>query len=297
MRTGTKPAHYDPFFMNPKSFTVSSLSRRGVGRSVRRAFTLVELLTVIAVIAILMAILFPLVGMIRESANRSTCGSNLRQIALAVLSYANDNGGFLPSGRGSATGNYTGLYRRVEDPSHEPNGVIMADHSQMLSSHIARYITLGRSKGVWRCPSNNAMWDAMDNASKSTYLINNQSSTIPSYFFGSFLLSHGTAGSPIRSPKSLRTELRAGAAGNQNFATHPNSGVNETYGPDWSTVREPNRIWMIADMDSGNYGGMEGVPSVTAANAVRRPHKDGRNYVFFDGHVEWRAFNNAPANP
>lgn len=282
--------------MQTRTSSFHLTARRSGGR-LPRAFTLVELLTVIAIVAILMAILFPLIGMIRESANRSTCASNLRQIALAVLSYTNDHRGYLPSGRGSATGNFTGLYRRIEDPSHEPNGVIMAEHSQMLSSHIARYVGLGRSTSVWRCPSNGAMWDAMNDQSKSTYLINNQGSTVPSYFFGSYATNQGVAGSPNRSPKTLRTEFRAGAEGNRNFADNPNTGEREVYGPDWGTVRDHPRIWMIADMDSGNYGGMEGVPSVSSSNAVPRPHKNGRNYAFFDGHVEWRAFNNAPANP
>lgn len=59
----------------------------------RRGFTLVELLTVIAIIGILAAIIIPVVGNVRTSAKRTQGLSNLRQIAVAGLSYAQDNRG------------------------------------------------------------------------------------------------------------------------------------------------------------------------------------------------------------
>lgn len=62
----------------------------------RCAFTLIELLTVIAIIGILAAILIPTVGRVRESARASQCLSNQRQIAFAFSLYANDNKGYLP---------------------------------------------------------------------------------------------------------------------------------------------------------------------------------------------------------
>jgi len=55
------------------------------------AFTLIELLTVIAIIGILAAIIIPTVGKVRETARVAQGVSNLRQIALATISYANDN--------------------------------------------------------------------------------------------------------------------------------------------------------------------------------------------------------------
>lgn len=58
---------------------------------VRRAFTLIELLVVIAIIALLAAILFPVFAQAREKARQTQCMSNLRQIGLGVLQYAQDN--------------------------------------------------------------------------------------------------------------------------------------------------------------------------------------------------------------
>ncbi len=56
----------------------------------RRGFTLIELLVVIAIIAILAAILFPVFARAREKARQASCESNLKQLGLAHLAYAQD---------------------------------------------------------------------------------------------------------------------------------------------------------------------------------------------------------------
>ncbi len=62
----------------------------------RRAFTIVELLVVIAVIAILVALLIPAVQSAREAGRRITCANHLKQFALGVANYAAANDEMLP---------------------------------------------------------------------------------------------------------------------------------------------------------------------------------------------------------
>ena len=57
----------------------------------RRAFTLVELLVVIGIIALLIAILMPALARAKEAANRTKCASNLRQLTMAAMLYAADD--------------------------------------------------------------------------------------------------------------------------------------------------------------------------------------------------------------
>jgi prepilin-type N-terminal cleavage/methylation domain-containing protein/prepilin-type processing-associated H-X9-DG protein len=70
----------------------------------KEGFTLIELLVVIAIIAILMAILMPALNRVKEQGKRATCLSNLRQLTLAWIMYADENDDNLVNGD---TGEYS----------------------------------------------------------------------------------------------------------------------------------------------------------------------------------------------
>jgi len=67
------------------------------GQHDRTAFTIVELLVVVGIIAILAAFVMSSLGSARESGRRAKCISNLRQVALSMTVYAEDNQGHLPA--------------------------------------------------------------------------------------------------------------------------------------------------------------------------------------------------------
>lgn len=61
-------------------------------RQAEPGFTLIELLVVIAIIAVLAALIFPVLGRMREKANLSKCSNNLRQLCVALNAYVAEHG-------------------------------------------------------------------------------------------------------------------------------------------------------------------------------------------------------------
>jgi prepilin-type N-terminal cleavage/methylation domain-containing protein/prepilin-type processing-associated H-X9-DG protein len=71
------------------------MNNSGVPRISRRAFTLVELLVVIGIIAVMISILLPTLSRARQSANSTACLSNLRQLATAAQMHATEHKGYM----------------------------------------------------------------------------------------------------------------------------------------------------------------------------------------------------------
>jgi prepilin-type N-terminal cleavage/methylation domain-containing protein len=118
-------------------------------RKKRQAFTLVELLMVIAIIAILIALFLPVLRRVRQAATNQVCKNNLRQIGYGVRMYTDDNRGRFPdpySLGGSRCRRLVGE-RDPDDPMSLPE---CYGWSALL--HNGGYLKVYRGSTVWRCP-------------------------------------------------------------------------------------------------------------------------------------------------
>src|SRR3954470_11600702 len=105
----------------------------------RQAFTLVELLVVIGIIAVLIGILLPTLGRARERAKTISCASNLRQLFTAARLYSTENKDSFPFGfvwANESKAQYLG---------HEGNGRNIAGKTDQITwfSSLDRYMTKG----------------------------------------------------------------------------------------------------------------------------------------------------------
>jgi prepilin-type N-terminal cleavage/methylation domain-containing protein len=92
----------------------------------RRGFTAVELLVVLAVLSLLVAVALPLFLRVRNANRYATCQANLKQINAALLKYAEENSGTLPSS--------------------VPRGMLWFQFKDLVKSHVT-------SEKVFACPS------------------------------------------------------------------------------------------------------------------------------------------------
>jgi prepilin-type N-terminal cleavage/methylation domain-containing protein len=118
----------------------------------RLGFTLIELLVVISIIAVLAALLLPSVAMVQQSAKKSKCGSNLRQIFVATIGDVDDNGGALPPCQLNLGGyNDQFWYDRVAPYVDTGESGVT---SGSINYGINRTSRLKRSSVIWGCPNN-----------------------------------------------------------------------------------------------------------------------------------------------
>ena len=116
----------------------------GRRRSVKSAFTLVELLVVVAIIALLTAILLPVFFSVRGKARQTVCVSNLRQIGLAISLYSQDYDDYYPWANDPSDTN-TSPNIWASQPAYQAQVFAM----QPLQDVLAPYI---KNKDLWRCP-------------------------------------------------------------------------------------------------------------------------------------------------
>jgi prepilin-type N-terminal cleavage/methylation domain-containing protein/prepilin-type processing-associated H-X9-DG protein len=116
----------------------------------KKAFTLVELLVVIGIIAVLISVLLPALAKAREEGNRIKCLSNMRQIGMAFQSYLHENKLHFPD---PASANHYDNWICWNTNNWHEQGDPTQPLRTLQDSAIAKYLGDQFNESVFQCPS------------------------------------------------------------------------------------------------------------------------------------------------
>ena len=250
----------------------------------RKGFTLIELLVVIAIIAILASILFPAFARARENARRASCQSNMKQLGLGMLQYAQDYDEKLPTGGAAANGNST--------CSAFANSVYGAGWGGQIFPYV-------KSVQVYVCPSDTYRpTSAQFNLGYTTvsYAYNGHIGGTQGGAATGTTAMGGIKGNIARLTQTSKTVLLAEVR--QHFAklTEQDEGVSSAAVAGFCKTTSPYTDGMrvgrsatfenIGEMATGPLGG-RAYDSAVHLTLPDGRHLEGSNFLLADGHVKW----------
>jgi len=214
----------------------------------QRGFTLIELLVVIAIISILAAILFPVFARARESARRTSCLSNLKQIGLGVMMYVQD---------------YDEIYPRAVQKNATPWDIsglqhvaFSGDDAWLWFTTIYPYV---KNVQVFRCPS---------------APINDNYPTYGNYGANAYVMKYHN-----KEPINMAT-VESPAS---NYLVMDGGAYIMMYS---SIVKYPSNGWYLPGTATYAASGYE-PSSGYQSDWKNGRHFDGINMAFADGHAKW----------
>lgn len=226
------------------------------------AFTLIELLIVIAIIALLAALLFPVFARARENARRSSCQSNLKQLGLAFMQYSQDYDEMWPCGLGAISG--------------DASGARLALNARGWGGQIFPYV---KNSQVFVCASDRTR--PASTATPVSYMMNSNLT----YRGASFNTNTGIQMRLAAMSTTAKVVMLFEA---QNLTADLTTAENNSpagYG-NFLIFGSSNARYV-----TGNMGGRfdESTASTYSyyVGGVNGRHLSGANYLMADGHVKW----------